>query len=554
MSGSVPPSRKTGSAFAVFAVIAILVLAHLVAFVPSEPFFNNDETRHVMTGVYFRDALCDRPSPGDLRDYTIRYYLQYPALGLLIWPPAFYGIEGLTFLLFGDSFLVARLLVGAFALMACVYLFLLVQRTHNRTTTVAATLFLGLSPLVFHFADRVMLEVPTLAWSLMAAFHFRRFLDMERKRDLSLCCLAMALTALTRFDGVFLAPFFLIWLIAAGKWKLLKRPSVLIGVGVAVLAVVPVYYLTAREFGGAHLKAVNEGTSPDSTAFLAPRNFIFYPRCIPRQIGWAALLPLLLGFVGAWRADRRSASWPYLALVFAVYATFTPLAELENRHAIYWVPALAVFVVEGCRVLANALAGGSRLHISIMSVVLAGVGVQTWIQGRSQYVFGYERAARYVAQHNDETPVCLFDGFLNGSFIYHLRRLDPERRLWVLRGDKLFYGMLSDPHAGYEEYVKTPSDVLRLIDRYDPELIVIEEPQVHFDLPGARLLRQTLHENPTRFTLKETFPLDSDHPYFKDHALHVYRNEKRNPVRADVLELKVLGLGRSVTAPMNAKE
>src|SRR5439155_95601 len=154
------------------------------------------------------------PSPFDLRGYTERYYQQYPALGLLIWPPAFYGFEGVAFLIFGDSFLVGRLLVGVFAILGCVYLFLLVRRTHDQNIATAATLIFGLAPLVFHFSDRVMLEGPALAWSLMAAFHFHRYLDRERKRDLALCCLATALTALTRFDGIFLAPFFVIWLLA----------------------------------------------------------------------------------------------------------------------------------------------------------------------------------------------------------------------------------------------------------------------------------------------------------------------------------------------------
>jgi hypothetical protein len=570
----VAESEATGSKAVVqwsglLAVALILTIAHAVAFVPSEPFFNNDETRHVMTGVYVRDALLDPPSPTDLNDYTKRYYQQYPALGLIVWPPAFYGFEGIAFLLFGDSFPVGRLLVLAFALMACVYCFLLVRRTHDQYIALAAALIVGLSPLVFEFSARVMLEVPALAWCLMAAFHFHRYLDNSRKLDLAFCCLATALAALTRFDGIVLAPLFFFWLLAARKMSVLKRRSVLIGIFSAILAVAPFYYLTWRYVGGAHLHAVKSGTTPESAGFLAPSNFIFYPLGIPRQIGWAALLPLVVGFVGAFRGEQRKASWPYLALMLAVYVTFTPLAEVEDRHAIYWVPALAVFVAIGCRSLAHALTGNWRLgaccktvpgtlkskvpgtvfrqalNAAVVSLVLVGIGVQSWLVPR-YHVYGYEDAARYVVEHNDATPVCLFDGFLNGDFIYQLRRLDPQRRLWVLRGDKLLYTMLSDPHGGYEDHAKTETDVLRLIHRYDPEWIVIEEPQVHFDVPGARLLRKTLRENPERFSLEKVIPIRSDHPFFKDHELHVYRNKVRNPNRANVLELKDLGFGRNL--------
>src|SRR5438067_2438447 len=82
-------------------VLLVVVLAQVIAFVPSEPFYNNDETRHFMTGVYVRDLLRDLPAPGELRAHADRYYVQYPALGLLVWPPAFYGIEGLCFLIVG---------------------------------------------------------------------------------------------------------------------------------------------------------------------------------------------------------------------------------------------------------------------------------------------------------------------------------------------------------------------------------------------------------------------------------------------------------------------
>src|SRR5205085_3081699 len=112
---------------------------------------------------------------------------------------------------------------------------------------------------------RVMLEVPALAWGLMAAYHFHRYIEGERRLDLTLCCLATALCALTRFDGVFLAPFFLVWLAGAGRLRLLGHREVLLGVVGAVLLIAPFYALTAIEMGGAHLKAVSEGTSETST-------------------------------------------------------------------------------------------------------------------------------------------------------------------------------------------------------------------------------------------------------------------------------------------------
>lgn len=522
-------------------VLLILALTHVAAYVPGEPYFNGDETRHVMTGVYCRDLLLDRPI-GQLRDYSVRYYVQYPALGLLVWPPFFYFVEGVWMLAVGTCFLAGQVLVGLFAAMACVYLFLLAERTHGRGTAALAALFLALSPLFFELSSRVMLEVPALAWGLMAAYHFHRYLGNERRLHLALCCLATALCALTRFDGVFLVPFFLVWLAGARRLRLLGRREVLLGIAGAILLIAPFYALTAIEMGGAHLKAVSEGTSATSSRFLAARNFLFYPLCVPGQIGWFLLLPAAIGLLAVLHPTRRPASWPYLAMVAATYVTFTPLAELEARHAIYWMPALAVFAADGCRVLTDWLSARRPALLVLCGVVLLGTGWQTW-QRQGLYVRGYEEAARYVIDNSRETPVCLFDGFLNGDFIYQVRRHDPGRRLWVLRGDKLFYGMLSDPHGGYEEWVKSENEVLDLIFTYDPEFIVVEDPQVYFDLPGPRRLRKVLLDHPDRFHLEKTFWISSNHITFRGKHLLVYRNRLRNPKRAEIREIKMLGLG-----------
>jgi hypothetical protein len=387
-----------------------------------------------------------------------------------------------------------------------------------------------------------LLEVPALAWGLMAAYHFHRYLTDEHRLDLTLCCLATALCALTRFDGVFLVPFFLVWLAGVGRLRLLGRREVLLGIVGVVLLVAPFYAMTAIEMGGAHLKAVSEGTSETSTRFLATQNFLFYPLCVPEQIGWFLLLPTAVGFVAALHPTRRPVSWPYLAMMAATYVTFTPVAELEARHAIYWVPALAVFAADGCRILADRLSARRPVLLALCGVILLGTGWQTW-QSQGLYVRGYEQAARYVIDNSRETPVCLFDGFLNGDFIYQVRRHDPARRLWVLRGDKLFYGVLSDPHGGYAEWAKTPDEILALIFTYDPEFIVVEDPQVYFDVPGARLLRQVLHDHPERFHLEETFQISSNHITFRGKRLLVYRNHLRNPKRADIREIKMLGMG-----------
>jgi hypothetical protein len=529
-------------------LLAPLVLAHALRYQPTEPFFNNDETRHVMTGVFFRDLFADRPV-AELPDYALRYYVQYPALGLLVWPPFFYVVEGLFMLAFGTSVVTAKVLVALFAAAACVYLFLLAERTHGRPVAAVAVLLFGFAPLVFAFSRQVMLEVPTVACALAAVYHCRLYLDGSRRRDLFLCAAATACAALTRFDGIFLAPLFLVWLLGERRLGVLRRREVLLAAGLAIVAVLPFYALTLRGFGGAHLQAVRTGTTDDSTGFLAPQNFVYYPSIVPQQIGWFAVAPALFGLGLALTPGRRARSWPYLALVAATYVTFTPMAEIEPRHAIYWVPALAVLAADGVLAFARG-----RTQYSVLSTqysgALAGVVIlgTIWLTCRepAPYVRGYEEAARYVVEHTDDSPTCMFDSFLNGDFIYQVRRLDPDRRLWVLRGDKVFYGVLSDPHAAYQEWVHGEDGVLELIYRYDPEFIVIEDPQIYFHMPMPEVVRAALHGHPERFRLEATVPVRSNSLGPRPIALEIFRNLRRNDHPDRSVEFEVLGMRRKI--------
>lgn len=523
------------------ATLALLATAHAITFDPGEPFFNNDETRHLMTGVFFRDLLHDWPL-ADLRGYATRYYLQYPALGLVVWPPLFYAILGGVMSIFGTSIGVAKVLVGLFAALAGLYLFLLVLRTHRDPAKAAlAVLLFGFAPLVFTFSSFVMLEVPTLAWSLVSTFHFVRYLDDGRRLDLFAAALSAAAAALTRFDAAFLLLVFAILLVGRRRLGLLRRPEVVATALLALLIVLPVLAVTATEVGWAHLTAIREGTVAGSSTFLAMSNFGYYPRCLAGQMSWIAAVFAALGFTAAlWRRDGRSL--PYIALVFATYATFTPMAELDTRHAIYWVPAFALFAVEGAS-LVGRVAGSDRLYVLLGLVLVGTTAVAAWERPRDS-VRGYEQAARYVVSHAAGERICLFDGRLNGNFIYQVRRQDPARRLWVLRGDKMLYGTFGDLEREYWEVARDTGDVLDTLFKYDVAYVVVEEPGVPLRMAGV--LRETLRGRPDRFRLEAVIPIRGTTPPFDGLRLEVYRSLLRNEHPVDRIDVDLRLLRRRI--------
>ena len=121
------------------------------------------------------------------------------------------------------------------------------------------------------------------------------------------------------------------------------------------LLVLPLYVPMLAEFGRTHLQVtVERGDGPQGGRGLLEA-LAFYPRNLVRQIGIFTLVPGLAGLLTALRPARRRACWPYLGLAAATYLAFAPLAELQVRHSIYWVPAFALFAVEGIDWLAGRL-------------------------------------------------------------------------------------------------------------------------------------------------------------------------------------------------------
>jgi Dolichyl-phosphate-mannose-protein mannosyltransferase len=525
------------------ALTIALFVAHQWIFIPSEPYFNNDETRHLMTGVFFHDFFRDLPFQ-HIREYTVNYYLKYPALGLIIWPPLFYILEGLGMLVFGTSFEMARFLLLVFSGITVGYLYLLVKRSHDIFAATLAGLFLIFSPLFFQYSSHVMLEVPTMAFSLAAIYYFQLFLDVGRRRHVYFASLACAFALLTRFDALFLFPALVLMALFRKQFRVLFQKDTLLAFFLGVILIAPAYVITAIQFGHVHTQSVRSATGVEGTHFLGLTNFMYYPKVIPSQLGWPLTLLVIGGALVVLLSSAFRKVIPYSAIVLGTYITFSPMAEMEPRHALYWVPALTALAAIGISFLVNTRLKLVGYGLAVLVLVSTAYGTLT---RKTNYVRGYQEAAGYVLAHTRTSAYCLFDNYLNGGFIYQMRSQDPGGRLGVLRGDKLFYAVISDANMAYKEFAQGKEDILSGIYNYDPEYIVVEEPQIGKPLPMATLLRKVLRDSTERFQLEETVPLVTNHFSYQGVSLLIYRNKLRNPKPSRLESLEMLGLGHKIT-------
>lgn len=519
-------------------VLLALALLQVIMYQPSEPFFYNDETRHVMSGVFFMDLFHDRPT--HLRQYAIDYYLKYPALGILVWPPLFYGLEGVVMSVLGPSVVVARVLLGLFGLLAGLYLFVLSRRVVGPNRGAMAALAFGTTPLIFKYSHYVMLEIPMLALALGATYHFVVYLEEETKRDLYLWGFLCAAAALTRFDVIYLVVLFPLLLTIQKKWEILKRREVVLTVIGALLLIAPVYAVTAANVGWLHAREVMQTMDPRDPPMLSLSRLLFYPVGLPYNLSWFFVGAAVLGIaVAVWRRDRSCLV--FAAIIVAVYVTFTPIAEMRERHVIYWVPGLAFFAAEGVYHASRFWRGGITAGI-LAGAVFGGAIAQAAPHVRT-FLKGYEDVARYVEKNTANPPLCLYIGSLNGNFIYQLRRVDPARRIWTLRGEKL-----ADTLAVSEKRTTRPDEgrMLNAIHQYGPALVVVEkagDPALSYD---SEWLASLIQQHPERFRLEGKFPIVTNNSQYAGGTILVYRNLVPNPSAAENVELHIRMLRQNV--------
>ena len=512
---------------------------------PSEPFFNGDETRHVATSVFVHDALRDG-GYWHPKQYAERYYAQYPSLGLFVWPPGFYAVCGSVMLVCGATFETARGVNLAYCLLAVSYAFYLIRRTHGLATATIACVLLAVSRDVFAHTRAVMLEVPTLACFLGVAFHLERYLASRKRIDLIWLGIWTVAMGYHRYDAVMLISYFGIRLLFRGELRLMFRREVLVTGAIAALALAPYYYLAMTIVGATQAQAASTGTNP-STVHSDWGQFVFYLSQVWFQIGTTAFLFACVGLVASYKRSSWDAAKPYWAMLAAVYITFTPMAEQETRHAIYWIPAWCAFAAEASLFPARY---GYRRALAMLSVFVLITASACWtLRQPVPWVRGYAKAVQFVLNDSQGTKVCLFDGLMDGTFICEMRRADASRRIWVLRGDKLLYAVRSDPNAEYVEWAEGEAGVLKLLREADPDTIVIEDPPIKYSLPMARLLRETLAKHPELYEVVATFPIDANNlEWLQNKSLIVYRPLQRTPMAERKLKMRMLWQGTTLEA------
>lgn len=541
MIGHTPPHGAARYSSADLGALAALVVVAVAGFVTSPPdggFWWTDAPRHALDGAFILDLLRDLPM-ADPVGYAYEYYLRYPALTVLFYPPLLHVVLAAAYAVFGVSALVAAGVEAVFHAGLLVALFVLARRWLRTPYALAAALLAGAGPEVLVWARQIMLDVPAYAWLVASAVAFVRWLDTDRPAALTAAAALLVAAIYTKYNaGFILIPYALAAASARGWTSLLSRRVVTTAL-VCAAALVPAAVLLVT-FGGANIASVVGSQTTDlPRASLAA--WTFYPDALPGQIGWPTIALAIWGAVVLRRTPSFTQPHRVFILAWAVvaYAIFSFIALREVRHSLMLLAPVAVLAMTALQHAERRLG-----RVAQVAALTLAVGTTAWgmFARPAPAVVGHAAAARIVAALAPRDANVLFSGYRDGNFIFAMRSLGATAR--TVRADKLLLRMFIARERGVEDRGYDRAALLELLRKHGLQYIVAEE-DFWTDLPSLKAL-DTLLRDRTLFDEIARVPVESN-TGSSTTGLRVLRYLGPMDSPPAPLTLEMVGLGRTIS-------
>ncbi len=511
-----------------------LVTAVLLRGITKGEFSENvDETVHASTGLFVASFLHDLPLRHPIQ-YTYRYYAQYPSLGVIMYPPAFYVAEGIAFLILGSTVVTARLTIIVFALLGLFFWFRLVEELEDEYTAALSTVLLGFLPSVLNYEKVVMLDIPLMSLCIAASYFWIVYLRRGLSRDLYGFAAFFSLAFLTKHHAIYLLLWCPITLVLARKWQRVLNWRFATAAAVSFLVVSPAYLL--QILMNASLALDVQGTSVNESMGWA-----YYWTRLPELIGWGALVLSVAGIAISVLWGKRENTLIMLAWIFSCYLVFSSIRHKEARYIMYWVPAFAYFAIAPFT-QARSVPWRRFAGIAVVTVVLASYTTRAWSFQRF-YVSGYSQLAQQLTK--SQGGCVLVDMNLPGNFIFFMRAYDPARRFVILR--KALYETRTMREWGVTEFAHNQSEVAEILKNDSVRYVVVENNMpLYF---SSQLPLRNILEHSGEFKELATVPIESNMSYMSGRSLTLYESKLPVIPLHGTLHVKMTNLPHDIDIP-----
>jgi hypothetical protein len=516
MSDAVLPVRRAADwpARAVLVLVLFAATGALFATAPMRgDFWWSDAPRHALNGAFVKDFVAAMPLD-DPAGWAVDYYLRYPALSILFYPPLFYGVEAIVYAFFGVSHTAAQATVLLFIPLLGAGAYGIARSVLPRWSSLGVALLAMGAPETAFWARQVMLDVPSYACLVTGAYFFCRYAEGARPRYVYLALLFVLAAVYIKLNAVFIAPVLaLAFVIAKGRAGLRDRHALAAGV-LGVIGLVPALLLTLK-FGAVNVESV-AGRQGDLSRF-SPAAWLFYGEHIPAALGYAGALLACIGLILLLLGRTGQARW-FAALLIGWfvfgYVFVSMIGVREPRHGL-----MMLFPLILCTALALHRFLPERWAQAAMLILGAATFGSSVIAYPPPSIGGYDAVVDYVASHAPKNAIVLFSGYRDGNFVFDLRTHEERRDIVTVRADKLLLKVAVERSRGVGQQDYDEAQIAKLIRDLGVDIVVV---QPHFwdDLREMARFGTVIHsadfERVASFDISGTV----DHP---DKKIEIYR-------------------------------
>jgi len=505
-------NKSTASAVLVACLAVAIGVATYWTSPRAEDFWWPDSASFALNGALVHDYLVSgfRMSP---LTFANEWFRRFPAVTISLYPPIFPLVEAIAFLLFGVSHAVAQAVVAAFTALAAVGIYRTARTALDWPAAAATMLLFAAAPGVFQWSRQVMMEIPSLAFLLLASASLLRHQADGKSRDLWLSLLWTLAAIYTKQTAIFAVPAFAASLVLAHGWRAALRPPALTVAACGVVALLPLLGFTLMmapqlldiafgKMSAAHL----------SSDILWPTRLeqtTSYILAMPEVIGWPLLLLsvlyALLVMVRGWQTPAERRLGILLAGWFLCGFAYLGLTgHFESRYAVILVVPFAIAPAQ----LGARLAGRApHSYLPVCAAFL--LFFITLATGHIDRIAGYDRVAAYILEHSAQDDVIWFQVYKTQNPSFSLRSRSAQPKVFVQRAEKLLVDYQIVREAGVQDLDWTSERLADLMTKLGVSMVVLE-PDFWVDLPSMQRMQTLIRSN--AFKRVATFQIAADNP------------------------------------------
>ena len=499
-------------------------------------FWWSDAPRHALNGVFVKDLIG--AVPHDPRAWAMQYYVKYPALTILFYPPLFYVISAPFYAIFGISHTTALVveLVHYFALALGLYF--IARLWLDWVSSLAVGLATLGAPAIALWGRQVMLDVPVTAfavWSVLAGLYYLRW---QRTSYLYVAVFLLICAVYTKLNAAFLFIPLAIAILAQRKLKAFRDKQIWFAALFAALGMIPAIVLTMK-FGAANLQSVVDTNLGIHETNLLTR-WLWYGRRIPETVGWpiailAAAFPILWIFGRRPKGVTGSEALLLVGWYLTGYVMLSIIELKEVRDAVIIAPALLLFAALAWRAAAGTASWSSAVFLTVAIAMAA----STIVFDQVPRVAGYRETAVWIAQHAPRGAVVVFSGERDGSYVWNMRTMQQRPDITTVRSDKLLLSISVTRERGLGSKDLSEPQIASMLDN-DGVSYVVAQDDFWQDIPVMKRFDDLLHSSHFREVFR--IATTSNVPV-RDKVLRIYKN--KDPIdhyaRSIQLDLPVIG-------------